>query len=113
VGGDAVRDGRGGTEADVGIAIGVGTDGAMHAGGVSLMRGARGVVAVALDVSRGTVSKIRQNLFWAFFYNVIALPLAAGGFLSPAIAGAAMALSSVSVVTNSLLLKRWKTGEGA
>ena len=65
-------------------------------------------VAAALDISRRTVSKIRQNLFWAFAYNVAGIPLAALGFLSPVVAGAAMALSSVSVVSNALLLKRWK-----
>jgi P-type Cu+ transporter len=80
----------------------------MHAAGITLMRGDPMMVMAALDISRRTVSKIRQNLFWAFAYNVAGIPLAALGFLSPVVAGAAMALSSVSVVTNALLLKRWK-----
>jgi Cu+-exporting ATPase len=66
------------------------------------------LIAAAIDVSRASYRKIRQNLFWAFIYNVIGLPLAALGLLTPAIAGAAMAFSSVSVVTNSLLLRRWR-----
>ena len=72
------------------------------------MRGDVGLVAQALDISRATTRKIRQNLFWAFIYNAIGIPLAALGFLSPVVAGAAMALSSVSVVTNALLLRRWR-----
>ena len=90
--------------------MGTGTDAAIAAAGVTLMRPDPRLVPAALDIARRTVAKIRQNLFWAFIYNVIGLPLAAMGFLTPAVAGAAMAMSSVSVVTNSLLLKRWKSG---
>ena len=79
----------------------------MAAAGVTLMRGDPRLVVQALDISRRTRAKIRQNLFWAFVYNVVGIPLAALGFMSPVMAGAAMALSSVSVVTNALLLKRW------
>jgi Cu+-exporting ATPase len=80
----------------------------MHAAGITLMRGDPALVADAIALSRRTVAKIRQNLFWAFVYNVVGIPLAALGMLSPVIAGAAMAASSVSVVGNALLLKRWK-----
>jgi Cu+-exporting ATPase len=80
----------------------------MHAAGITLMRGDPTLVADAIDISRRTYSKIRQNLFWAFIYNLVGVPLAAFGLLSPVIAGAAMALSSVSVVTNALMLRRWK-----
>ena len=94
--------------ADVGIAMSTGTDVAMHAAGITLMRGDPALVADAIDISRRTYRKIRQNLFWAFVYNLIGIPLAALGFLSPIIAGAAMAASSVSVVSNALLLRRWR-----
>ena len=80
----------------------------MHTAGITLMRGDPSLVADALDISRRTHAKIRQNLFWAFVYNVVGVPLAALGLLSPVIAGAAMAASSVSVVSNALLLARWK-----
>jgi P-type Cu+ transporter len=81
---------------------------ATETAGVTLMRGDPRLVADSLDVSRRTYSKIKQGLFWAFGYNVLGIPLAALGLLSPVIAGAAMAFSSVSVVTNALTLRRWR-----
>jgi len=88
--------------------MGGGTDVAMQAAGITLMGSDPARVADALDISRRTYAKIRQNLFWAFVYNVVGVPLAALGYLSPVVAGAAMAFSSVSVVSNALLLRRWK-----
>ena len=111
--GDGINDAPALAMADVSFAMSTGTDVAMHTADITLMRSDPSLVAQTIDISRRTYNKIKQNLFWAFIYNAVGIPLAALGYLNPVLAGTAMALSSVSVVTNALMLRNWKPKQGA
>jgi Cu+-exporting ATPase len=106
--GDGMNDAPALAQADVGMAMSTGTDVAIASAGITLMRGDLALVAMAIDISKRTWNKIRQNLFWAFLFNTAGIPLAAFGYLSPMVSGSAMALSSFLVLSNALLLKKWR-----